>query len=275
MPLHFNAITNDYKNSTAFAWILQKGMDECDSIFVSQDQQYFHIQAPLTDVLSQDEIGKMVYTIKRDNEHQVMEILDVDFVLLSDECVNLHFLNKRSGSSDSNEYYEVETVAGEQHLEVETVNRHTVTTEIEGEERSVRISVFPFELSVYKDISSFNSWVGFTKEIDVGNTGLKVNGLSETFAMPGGLLNNKKDDESYSFLVGKVKSFRDVRIQFGEVSWDFVLAKVLTALGTVPVAMGREVFDLEKLVPEAIVAMNADVKADLSKPEDFTYPNQE
>ena len=89
--------------------------------------------------------------------------------------------------------------------------------------------------------------------------------------MPGRLFTEQEDDESYSFLIGKVKSFTDVQIQFGEVTWSFVLAKVFTALGTVPIAMGREVFDLTELVPGAIVAMNANVKADLSRPEDFTY----
>ena len=39
--------------------------------------------------------------------------------------------------------------------------------------------------------------------------------------------------------------------------------------GVVPAAMGRDVFDIEKLKPGMVVAMNADVKADLSKPEDF------
>lgn len=62
-----------------------------------------------------------------------------------------------------------------------------------------------------------------------------------------------------------------LKISFGDVSWDFVLAHIHCALGTVPAAMGREVFDLSGLAPNTIVAMNADVKADLSKPDDFTY----
>lgn len=274
MPLHFNAITNDSQNTEAFAWILQKGMDKCDAVFISQDQQYFHMQYPVQDVLSQKEIGKMVYTIKMDDERKTLQVLDLDFVLFSDEYTELRFLTKRNGSSDSNEYYEVETIAEGQHLEIETVNRHTVAEEIEGSERKVRISVFPFALSVYKDIDAFNSWAGFTGEKEIGNTGLKLSGFSETFAMPGGLFENKKDDESYSFLVGQVKSIKDVQIRFGEVTWSFVLAKVLTAMGIVPIAMGREVFDLAELVPETIVAMNADVKADMSKPDDFTYSEQ-
>lgn len=276
MPLHFNAITNDSQNTAALAWVLQSGMDECDSVFISQDQQYFHIQSPVKDVLSQEEIGKIVYTIKNNDEQKALEVLDLDFILNTSEYTELKFLNKRNGSSDSNEYYDVETTSEGQHLQIETVNRHTISDDsIEDCERKVRISVFPFELSVYKDMDAFNKWAGFGDGKEVGNTGLKVGGFSETFAMPGGMFKEKADDESYSFLVGRVKSFRDVQVSFGEISWDFVLANVYTALGTVPVAMGREVFDLSALEPEVIVAMNADVKADMSKPEDFTYPKKQ
>ena len=44
MPLHLNSITNDSQNSEPLAWMLQKGMDECDSIFITEDQKYFHIR---------------------------------------------------------------------------------------------------------------------------------------------------------------------------------------------------------------------------------------
>ena len=210
------------------------------------------------------------------DEQKALEVLDLDFILNTSEYTELKFLNKRNGSSDSNEYYDVETTSEGQHLQIETVNRHTISDDsIEDCERKVRISVFPFELSVYKDMDAFNKWAGFGDGKEVGNTGLKVGGFSETFAMPGGMFKEKADDESYSFLVGRVKSFRDVQVSFGEISWDFVLANVYTALGTVPVAMGREVFDLSALEPEVIVAMNADVKADMSKPEDFTYPKKQ
>lgn len=271
MPLHFNAITNDSKNTAALAWILQDGMNECDSVFISPDQQYFHMQGSVRDALSQEEIGKIVYTIKKNAEKEALEVLDLDFILLSNEDTELKFLSKRKGSSDANEYYDVEATSEGQHLVIETVNRHTVPEEsIEGCERTVQISVFPFGLNVYKDIDAFNEWAGFGEKTKIGDTGFNLGGFSETFAMPGGFLNGNADDESYSFLIGRVKSYRDVQVSFGDVTWDFVLANVLTALGTVPVAMGREVFDLSMLSPGVIVAMNADVKADLSRPEDFS-----
>ncbi|MBQ3216741.1 MAG: hypothetical protein IJB35_02875, partial [Oscillospiraceae bacterium] len=61
---------------------------------------------------------------------------------------------------------------------------------------------------------------------------------------------------------------------FGEAALPFVLAKVDTALGAIPVAMGREVFDLKELKAGCIVAMNADIKADLARDEDFMYTNR-
>lgn len=89
-----------------------------------------------------------------------------------------------------------------------------------------------------------------------------------------GLDTEKKSDESYSFVVGKVVSYQDVEIALGETVLSFVLAKVDTALGVIPVAMSRDVFELEKLEVGCIIAMNADIKADLAKDEDFKYLNQ-
>ena len=89
--------------------------------------------------------------------------------------------------------------------------------------------------------------------------------------MPGGILGgNKEEDESYSFLLGKVLSWQDVRWMIGENALDFVIVWLDTALGEIPAAMGREVFDLSKLKEGAIIAMNADIKADLSNSKDFT-----
>ena len=89
--------------------------------------------------------------------------------------------------------------------------------------------------------------------------------------MPGGLFDpEKKEDESYSFIIGKVVSYRDVEIAFGETVLPFVLAQVETGLGIIPVSMGREVFDLSELEIGCIIAMNADIKADVANPEAFS-----
>ena len=69
-------------------------------------------------------------------------------------------------------------------------------------------------------------------------------------------------------------SFKDIELVLGKRVLPFVLAWVDTALGIIPVPMGREVFDLEKLEIGCIVAMNADIKVDVAKDEDFEYPNR-
>ncbi len=270
MALHFNAITNDYKNADALAWILHDGMDKCDRVFISKDRHYFHLQTPVLDVLSGEEIGSIAYTVKRDDEEEALELLDLDFLLYTDEYTELEFTDRLGGPEDLNWHYEAVAFPQRQHLEVETVNRYTVTDKMDGSKRKVRASVFPFGMNVFKDMDAFNSWAGIGNEQEVADTGIKLRGYSETFAMPGGVIDDNEDN-SFSFLIGRVKDLRDVRISFGDVSWDFVLAHIHCALGTVPAAMGREVFDLSGLAPNTIVAMNADVKADLSKPDDFTY----
>lgn len=73
MPLHLNSITNDSRNSELLAWILQEGMNACDSIFITEDQKYFHIRCNIMDRLSGDVIGKMVYTLLHgDKKHRIL-----------------------------------------------------------------------------------------------------------------------------------------------------------------------------------------------------------
>jgi len=273
MPLHFNSMTND-NCSEHFVWLLQEGMDQCDSIHVTEDKKYIHLRLTLEDTLSGEAIGKVVYTLL--HGEKALEILDLDIVWNNDICTPLQFNELRDGSSDSNEYYEAETVGEGQHLEIETVNRHVITEELLDTEREVFISAFPFELSVFSDIDAFNAWAGFEKKtVAFGDLELRLGGFSDKFMMPGGIADEKKKrDESYSFVVGTVLSYRDVELTFGEAALPFVLAKVDTALGAIPVAMGREVFDLKELKVGCIVAMNADIKADLARDEDFMYTHR-
>lgn len=273
MPLHLNSITNDSQNSELLAWILQEGMNKCDSIFITGDQKYFHIRCNIEDRLSGDAIGKMVYTLLHGDK--AIEVLDLDIVFNNNVPSTILFNELRDGSSDSNEYYEAEVVNGGQHFELETVNRHVIAEKLIDTEREVFVSAFPFALNIYADMDAFNKWAGFKKNVTVGGTDLKVGGFSDKFIMPGGMTNpNKRSDESYSFVVGKVVSFRDVEVAFGKTVLPFVLARVDTALGIIPVPMGREVFDLEGLEEGCIVAMKADIKADVAKDDNFKYPNR-
>ena len=273
MPLHLNSITNDCQKAKPLAWILQEGMNACDSVFITDDQKYFHIRCNIPDRLSGQAIGKIVYTIL--HGETALEIKDLDIVWNNEVPTMLQFNTLRDGSSDSNEYYEAETVDEGRHLVIETVNRHVVSGDLLDTKRAVFASAFPFELSIYEDINAFNEWVGFKEAKTVGHTGLKVSGFSEHFMMPGGIYDDEKQcDGNYSLIMGSVLSYREVEIAFGETIYPFVLAQVDTALGVIPVSMGRDVFDLENLRAGCVVAMKANVKADVARESDFTYPNR-
>lgn len=115
-------------------------------------------------------------------------------------------------------------------------------------------------------IQAFNRFAGFEKEITVGDTDIKVSGYSEHFLAPGDMFSqDKKEDESFSFVIGKIQSFRDVRVELGDNHLDFVLIQLETALGTIPVAAGRHYFDLGGIAQGKVVPMNAYIKADLSE----------
>ncbi len=122
---------------------------------------------------------------------------------------------------------------------------------------------------IFDDITAFNRFIGFKEPHPIGEPGLTTTGLSETFLAPGSVISLEDNDEAYSFVVGTVETYKDVSVSFGKNNIDFIIAQVNTAFGIIPVAMSRDVFDLEKLRPGMIVAMNANIKADLSKQEDF------
>lgn len=265
MPLHLNSITNDCNNSSLLARIIWDGIHECRSLFAAEDRKHFCIQRDLTDICSGELIGWLNYYMVNNDEKGALELLDIDIVLENPLPSKVHFLKLLEGSSDSNEYYEIEAAGEGQHLEIETVNRCAEPGDLTGTERDVFISVFPFELDVYENMSAFNERAGFSRPVRAGDTELFIGGYSERFSMPGGLFRpGKNSNEHFSFLVGTVESAQDVAVQLGEFCLSFVLAQVSTALGTVPVAMGREVFDLTALKAGCTVVMNADVKADIA-----------
>jgi hypothetical protein len=171
------------------AWLLREGIEECESAFVSPEK-YIHTQKQINDTHTGNEIGKLVYTLKVDDEKQSVFLLDLDIVLNNNATTSLHFINLLEGSSDSNEYYEVETL-DEAHLEIETVNRHTKNCTLLGRKHDVRISAFPYELSVFSNILALNKYLGFSP-IELNNTGILVAGLSNRFIMPGGIMDKSK-----------------------------------------------------------------------------------
>ena len=113
--------------------------------------------------------------------------------------------------------------------------------------------------------------MGFDKEIKTEGVDFSVKGFSEKFIMPGGSMAD--DDESYTFLLGKVISYRDVIWRLGTIELSFIITWLDTALGAIPAAMSRKVFDLSALREGVIIAMNSDIKADFYDPKVYKSLN--
>ena len=271
MPLHLNSLanTNEDLNAELLAHILGPAFEATNRGFAAKDDLHFVGSSDMVDEKTGEVVGYFIYTIWTNLKEQRNEILDLDIILFNEKTTPIRFLHKLPSSSDSNEYYDAETYGTEQHFQLETVCRYAVSEEILDTVRDVYISAFPFELSVFDNISAFNEFIGFKQPHPIGDTGLTTAGLSETFLAPGSLFSSKNDDDAYSYVVGTVESFKDVSVKFGKTNIDFTIAQVKTAFGIIPVAMGRDVFDIEKMRPGMIVAMNADIKADLSNPADY------
>lgn len=232
-----------------------------EKAYVSDDR-YLHAAYNLYDQNSRSPFGQIVHTMKIDNEENVIRLIDLDVILNCESSVKLEFLDRRKASTDANEYYEVMTEDGA-HLLVETVFRHAVKEELLGSSRAVKVSAFPFRLTVFENIEEFDREYGFDREIKVRGTEFVVHGFSETFTMPGGSLAGDKDEENYTFMLGKVRSERDITWNIGKTICRFRIVELETAAGLIPVMMSEDYFDLEKLKEGAIVAMNADLKANL------------
>lgn len=264
MPFHFQSITRDSEDGGLLAYLLKNGLDDTDGVLASEDKRFLHIMRIMRDAPSGDRIGKIVFTLFIDNEEKTLRILDVDITLDGGGETALTFLNKLPDSSDANEYYDVVVVEGEQHIQIETVNRHIINQELLETTHKVRASAFPFRLTVFDSMDALNESLGL-KDLRVGKTDMKVGGLAPTFAAPASIIQNEDyAGEVFSFLVGTVKSVRDVSVDFGERTLAFAIVMLDSALGLLPTAMGRDVFDLSGLAPGKVIAMYADIKADFA-----------
>lgn len=173
MPLHLDSII---KSDTAkiFAWILQHEFNQCEDAFTSDNKCYIHSSKLIRDIKTGQPFGKFVFTLKNNEEKKALEYLDVDIVLDNNEDIELKFDEKLKQSFEASEYYNVETVQGNQRFQIETVNRYAINSDIVNQTYRVSLSAFPFELTIYDSIDSFNNEMGFTNDIEIANTGMRV-----------------------------------------------------------------------------------------------------
>ena len=264
MPLHLNALTNHHQDEL-LAYLLQNGLDHAEDAIAGEDGRILHLANPVWDAASGERIGKFVFTLLIDDARKALEAIDIDITLDSAETAELRFLEKLPQSSDANEYYDVETANDRIRLQIETVNRNFLAGDIVDTVQRVRACAFPFQLTVYDDMDALNDAVGLKQTVNVNGTDMTVGGLSSIFAAPGSLGSiDGSESDIYSLMVGIVRNIRDVSVKFGEKTLTFVIVQLESALGLLPVAMGRDVFDLDKLAPGRAIMMNADVKADFA-----------
>lgn len=264
MPLHLDALTNNDQDGF-LAYLLQNGLDHAESTIASEDKRILHLANPMRDASSGERIGKFVFTLLIDDAHRAFEVIDIDITLDSAEATELCFLNKLPQSSDANEYYDVETTDNGIHLQIETVNRHFLPGDIVGTVQRVCACAFPFRLTVYDDMDALNEAVGLKKTVKINGTDMSVGGLSSNFAAPGSLGGTGgSESDPFSFMVGIVRDIQDVSVGFGERTLSFAIVQLESALGLLPTAMGRDVFELDKLALGKPVMMYADVKADFA-----------
>ncbi len=264
MPIHLSSISATADGNGILAAMLKGALDHSDAAVVSEDGSYIQMCQFMEDSLTGQRIGKLIYTMFRNAEEKALNVLDLDMTLDSGDAVELRFLEKLPDSTDANEYYEVGVVGEGQHLQVETVNRYFIKERVEGTVRKVRTSAFPFKMNVFEDHDALNQNLGYLGNGEEEQR-MAPFGLHERFAAPGSLFQKSgSGGETYSVIAGTIRSVRDVVVRFGEYSVSFAIALVESALGLLPAAMGRDVFDLDGLVPGAAVFMYADIKADFA-----------
>ena len=256
MPLHLEAIMPEAPDADLLSELLSGCLDPPDAVLQSPDGRILHPAAWMRDAASGQRVGKFVFTFAQDPEDRSLDLLDADITLDGGDMTPLRFLRKLPGSSDANEYYDVEAEAEGQRLQIETVNRGAAAkAELTDEALEVRACAFPFRLEVYPDLAAFHA----------SFTGSDVQ-FSETFAAPGSLTwGAPEEGEAFSILLGTVERFRDVTVRFGSRCLSFTVILARTALGLLPVAASRAVFDgLDTLAPGNVLFLYANIKADLA-----------
>ncbi len=264
MPVHFNSFIADKEEDfrkKLFSDIVTKYTERADNVFVSDDKTKIHMTTFFKDIHAKKEIGKVVITliVRADS----IKLVDTDVILLSDHKTKLHFEEKLEESSEANEYYLVYDLDQEKHFDIETVNRYTISEDIENKERDVYLSAFPFQISVFENEYEINKALGLGEEIDIPALGKKVITMDPKMMADGRVMIGA--NEPCSFIIGEVTDFKDVEVNIADNIIKFTIIDLDTAIGNMPVAVHRENFDLSKLKKGVLVAMAADIKADLSE----------
>ena len=261
MPLNLESIVKNDKLQDIFLWIVQSGMENPQSVYMTDDKRVIYVRNDLYDEFTMQIIGRIVSTlvVKEDQ----IEIKDMDIVWNNHNLTVIEPQNHVIEDDEEDEYYEVEV--NDHHCTVVAINRFTKEN-ILNMKHEVSISVLPFSLLISESLDELNHIIGMNKTITIDEMECKIDGFSDDFMMSNGIFNS---NDASSSLIGKVLSFKDVKVVFGDVDCEFVIAQVETGLGIVPVSMSKDIFDLEKLKEGSYLFIQAMVKADFAKSDVF------
>lgn len=257
MPLHLSSVTgnDDYRNP--FIWMTTVDFQEnVSETLASEDKKYMHLISKIYDKKANALLGCNIYTIFVNNQENRLEFLDADVFFKGGKPLKLKFEERLDESSDANEYYQVNIENEDGRAFIETVNRHGVHEKIEGTTREVYVCAFPFDVKIFDTLEELNKFVGFKDGIKVGDTDIVVQGLGEKFISPSVV---SEKNEIYSTFIGKIQEYQECKVQFDK-EYDFILAKVDTAFGVIPMPLNKNYFDLSKLRTGSYILASADVK---------------
>ena len=263
MPLHLMSLTPynpTQEDVDQLIWTIMNGV----TTYYERIKMLYHFRKELVDQRSGEPVGNVIVSLVGDQKTGKSRYVDVDLSFYSDEPVRIQLENKIGENSFANQHFNaVYLEVAEQHFCLETVNRFGSNPELDGTEVSAYISIFPQRVTVYKDLKELNRAYGLPKEIE--NPAMREIGItsicySDTFIAA---------FEDYNKVFGTVVSMKDVELQMDPLTLNFVLAKVRTGFGIVPVAMSRELFDLENLAPGCALDIEGRIVADLGDPNMF------
>ena len=260
MPLHLEAITK--KDTMEAISAAMKKIETCKSIWGKKGGKYVLFKEDICDCKDNEKIGEFIYTLKLDEEGYTLLDLDITVKNISD--VTLRFDELLEGSSDANEYYNVEY--NDSIFQVETVNRHMLSDkDLTLKKHTVNLCAFPFKLNFYKTIQEVSEQFGLNKELEIPQVGKKIVTIADDFMASSDLFMSDPDSmETFSAVVGKVVKLKYVDIDFFGEKETCIILDIKTHVGNLATIIGKDIFDISEMKVGNYVFMCADIKADFN-----------
>ena len=255
-------ITNKYRDEFE-SWMIRRKYYDNPTAY---NNSHSHYRADIRDKNTNEIIGKVILSCVAD--YRELRGEDWDIVLKNDSVSEIKFLKKLCSISGADDYYYAEATKSGVHFQLETVERHVLNEykdKLEGSERNVYLCAFPFYVKVHENMNAVNgndtSCIEFSKKFAARASALNL--LRETDEM----------DEFHTYFFGKVSDIKEVVLDVCSEDIEFLIVTVLSGMGEMPVAMSKEVFDLEGLKVGCMLELKAYVKADFLSCEEW-IPDQ-